>query len=334
MRSSPSWSTRATRVRASGSSTTQGSRRTVRASATLLATGGAGPGLSRDDQSRRWRPATASRWRTMPARASPIWSSCSFIPTALNKAGRAALPDLRSAARRGRAAGERAPASRSWPAITRTAISRRATSSRGASCARPSETGGAGVPDPGPPGRRARPRARFPTIAAMCAQVGHRHRHRSHSGRPGRALPDGRHRHRRVGADVAARACTPPARPPAPACTAPTAWPATRCSKGSSSAPAPASVDDRDAPSRPSVRARSRGRGRVPDVDRAAALEPSARWTPTRIRDLMWRSAGLFRSRDAPAGRRAPISNVPRCDRRRLSRGRAPRPRRGAGSTC
>ena len=38
-----------------------------------------GARLSRHDQSRRWRPATAWRWRTAAARGSPISSSCSSI---------------------------------------------------------------------------------------------------------------------------------------------------------------------------------------------------------------------------------------------------------------
>ena len=200
----------------------------------------AAPGrCSRRRPTRRSRPATASRWRSTPARGSPTSSSCSsirrrstcpgaprfLISEALRGEG-ARLVNARGEAfmTRYHPAGDLAPRDRRRRAHRARAPSAPAAPS---SCPRASAI---------PTCTR-----RFPTIAETCRAGRPRSRPRPDSGRPGRALRHGRRRHRLM----AARRCpgsSPPAKWRAPACTAPTGSPATRCSRGWCSARAPGAV--------------------------------------------------------------------------------------------
>ena len=191
-------------------------------------------------RTRRSRPATASRSRTSAGARVADLEFVQFHPTALQPAGRAAVSDLRGAARRRRAAGQRAAARafmRRYHADGD--LAPRDVVARG--IVRESKrTGGPMCPD----ARASRRGVRAPAVSddrrdVLDARA--RPRARSDSGRAGRALHHGRRRHRRVGAHVDAVASSRPARSRAPASTARTGSPATRCSKGSCSAPAPRS---------------------------------------------------------------------------------------------
>ena len=172
----------------------------------------------------------------------------------------------------------------------------------------------------------------------MCRQVGLDLATRPDSGRPGGALPDGRHRHRRVGADVAARACSPPARPPAPASTAPTVWPATRCSKAWCSARAPprrCSRPPRAAALQSSDRGWRLGAGDSADArlePRLASSDPehSEPRASTAIRDLMWRAAGCSARATVCADAVGAARRGVRAHGVRDRRGQPPDRRRGA----
>ena len=82
--------------------------------------------------------------------------------------------------------------------------------------------------------------ARFPLIAEACRARRPRSRDRSHPGRPGGALRDGRRRRPISTGGRRCRGCSRPARWRAPASTARIGWRATRCSRAWSSARAPA----------------------------------------------------------------------------------------------
>ena len=81
-------------------SISDGGRREVRGARDAAGDRRRRPGVPRDDESRRWRPATASRWRITPARASPTSSSCSSIrPRSTCRARRGSCCPRRCAAR-------------------------------------------------------------------------------------------------------------------------------------------------------------------------------------------------------------------------------------------
>ena len=191
-------------------------------------------GVQRDDQSvdrhrRRHRARVAGRRARRRSRVRAVSSD------GAGGRRRAAVSAVRGAARRRRVARQRRRRALHGALRARPASWRRAISSRARSCAK----------------RRARAapvylslqhldpdwvHAAFPTIAAACRIGGPRSRARSHSGRAGRALHDGRRRNRRLGRARRCPGSTRPARWRAPASTAPTVSRATRCSKGWSSA--------------------------------------------------------------------------------------------------
>ena len=222
-------------------------RRTARARATLLATGGAGqvfrettnPEVASGD-------GIAMAWAA-GARVADL-EFVQFHPTALQVEGQPRF--LLSEALRGE--GARLVNADGEPFMTRYEDGRRPGAARSrvaghrprAGPHRPARVPVAAAsrrddgPRPLPAHRRGLPRRRARPGA------------RSGAGQPGRALRDGRRRDRPRRPDLGARACSPPARSPAPASTAPTAWPATRCSRGSSSDAGPGRRWSRPRPAR------------------------------------------------------------------------------------
>ena len=138
------------------------------------------------------------------------------------------------------------------------------------------------VPHAGASRRAQRPRSLSRRSRPTCRQVGLDLAKRPHSGRTGGALPDGRHRYRRVGTDVAARACSRRAKRRAPASTAPTASRATRCSRAWCSARAPPSRCSRTSAAAAMQSDRARGSALPAEARRAqvrtrpASPEPRA----------------------------------------------------------
>ena len=299
-----------------------GIRRTVRAPATLLATGGAGqvfrettnPAVATGD-------GIALAYRCRRARRRSRVRAVSSDRA--QQAGRAALPDFRGAARRRRAPGQRRRRAVHGPLSpgrrSRAARRRRAR----ASCARPSETGGpvfltlAHLD-------AAHVRRRFPTIAAMCRQVG-----LDIATDP---IPVGPAAHYLMGGidtDEWGRTSLPGLFAAGEtACTG--VHGANRLASNSLLEGLVFGARAATAMQQP-PRAAELKADRVarPVPERAGAPPRRARrWTPTRIRDLMWRAAGLFRTprtacRRAVADLDARVRR-PRCGRAR----RAPTPSR------
>ena len=310
---SPTWWCATARRRRAGSSIAEGQRYDVSAPATLLATGGAGqvfrettnPGVATGD-------GVALAYHA-GARVIDL-EFVQFHPTALNKAG--APRFLISEALRGEGArlvnasgeafmtryhpdGDLAPRD-----VVARGIVREAERTRGPVFLTLAHLDAAHV------------RERFPTITETCRQVGLDIATRSDSGRAGRALPDGRHRDRRVGTDLARR---PVRRRRGGLHRRPRREPARQqLAARRTGVRRPRRDRHARAPRAAATQARSSGAGRASSLracDRpagAADLQPRrvrSSW-PT-VRDLMWRLGGTVPHRDGSAGRGRRASTRP-----------------------